>query len=47
MSLLGNAPGTWPKRQLLHMTQRERKKVEALFAELKNQIGLLRCAYAG
>ena len=24
--------------------QRQRKKVEALFAELKNQIGLQRCA---
>ncbi len=36
-------PETWPRRPPSPMrAQRERKKVEALFAELKNQIGLRR-----
>jgi hypothetical protein len=32
----------WPKTPAFEMSQRARKKVEALFAELKNQIGMRR-----
>ena len=37
-----NAPGTWPTHQQFASAQRNGKKVEALFAELKNLIGLRR-----
>jgi len=40
MSLPGNAPVFWPKTSAFAYPQRQRKRVEALFAELKNQIGL-------
>ena len=42
MNRLGNAHGSWRTRQSSRKAQRQRKKVEALFAELKNQIGLRR-----
>ena len=38
----GNAHGSWSHTPEFAKAQRERKKVEALFAELKNQIGLRR-----
>src|SRR5882724_2839375 len=38
----GNAHGSWRTPQSFPKAQRQRKKVEALFAELKNQIGLRR-----
>jgi DDE family transposase len=41
MNRPGNAHESWRTRQHSPM-QRQRKKVEALFAELKNQIGLRR-----
>ena len=39
---LGNGHESWRTRQSSPLAQRQRKKVEALFAELKNQIGLRR-----
>ncbi len=41
MNRFGNGHANWPKRQSSRR-HRQRKKVEALFAELKNQIGLRR-----
>ena len=38
----GNAHGSWSNTPEFAKAQRQRKKVEALFAELKNQIGLRR-----
>ena len=37
-----NVRGSWSTRRSSPAAQRQRKKVEALFAELKNQIGLRR-----
>ena len=42
MSLLGSALASWPTHQNSRTHSGRRKKVEALFAELKNQIGLRR-----
>ena len=42
MSLLGSALASWPTHQNSRTHSGRRKKVEALFAELKNQIGLCR-----
>jgi len=42
MSRRDNAHGGWRKTPEFAKAQRQRKKVEALFAELKNQIGLRR-----
>jgi len=41
MNQPGNAHGSWRRRQS-SPSQRQRKKVEALFAELKSQVGLRR-----
>ena len=41
MNRPGNVRGSWPTPEFAK-AQRQRKKVEALFAELKNQIGLRR-----
>ena len=42
MSRPGNAPGSWRRRQSSPRHSGKEKKAEALFAELKNQIGLRR-----
>ena len=39
-----NGRGSWCNTPEFASAQRQRKKVEALFAELKNQIGLRRLA---
>ena len=44
MSPRGNALATYVHTPAFANAQRERKKVEALFAELKNQIGFVVCA---
>src|ERR1700687_6086318 len=46
MSRYDNAHGSCPQTPQFTKAQRQRKKVEALFAELKNQIGLRRLAQA-
>ena len=42
MSRPDNVHGSWRTQPEFSRAQRQRKKVEALFAELKNQIGLRR-----
>jgi len=42
MSGPGNVPASWPTPQSSRTRSGKVKKVEALFAELKNQIGLRR-----
>ena len=42
MSPHDDAPEHWQRPPAFAQAQRQRKKVEALFAELKNQIGLRR-----
>src|SRR6202171_437996 len=42
MNWPGNVPASWPTRPSSPTRSGKEKKVEALFAELKNQIGLRR-----